>query len=233
MMLLCPNHHDQATKRAMPEAEQRSHKSNPYNIRHNRAKGMLAVKQDYCAASFGSVDIVGQGAFLVMADEPILGLALQDGQLEISVKLYSLEDRLLLEIEGNEWVSGDPLPWDIEASWQRLILRERVRNISLSIDASQVPASVKGRFYRGGRVVTIDEHGIEVDGSRGVSFSDMALVGMQIVVRLENKGCIFTFNEANPHGVIVSWPNRRERLWKAKAAWKKIQTMSRNSSSTS
>ena len=33
MMVLCPNHHDQATKGAMPEPQQRLLKVNPYNTR--------------------------------------------------------------------------------------------------------------------------------------------------------------------------------------------------------
>jgi hypothetical protein len=51
MMVLCPNHHVKATKGAMPEAEQRALKANPWNIRHQMAKGPLAVHQDYCAVS--------------------------------------------------------------------------------------------------------------------------------------------------------------------------------------
>ena len=39
MMVLCPLHHDQATKGAMPEAEQRRFKAKPYNVQRGLAQG--------------------------------------------------------------------------------------------------------------------------------------------------------------------------------------------------
>jgi hypothetical protein len=115
MMVLCPLHHDQATKGAMPEAEQRRLKAGPVNIRAGRAKGLLAVRQDYCAASFGPVIVLGEGTFLEIDGENILGFHMGEGNLEVSLRLFSPGDELLLEIDRNEWISGDPLPWDIEA----------------------------------------------------------------------------------------------------------------------
>src|SRR5438876_516481 len=49
MMVLCPNHHDQATKGAMPEDEQRRYKSSPHNIERGYVDGLLTVNQRYCA----------------------------------------------------------------------------------------------------------------------------------------------------------------------------------------
>jgi hypothetical protein len=72
MMVLCPTHHDQATKKAMPEEEQRRFKAEPFNIKMNRVNGPLEVKQDYCAADFGTVTVVGEGTFLSMNGESIL-----------------------------------------------------------------------------------------------------------------------------------------------------------------
>ena len=41
MMLLCPNHHREATVGVMPEAEQRLYKAAPYNKQHGLAEGVL------------------------------------------------------------------------------------------------------------------------------------------------------------------------------------------------
>src|ERR1700737_1556469 len=41
MMVLCPLHHDQATKGAMPELEQRQMKSAPPNIQQGHALALL------------------------------------------------------------------------------------------------------------------------------------------------------------------------------------------------
>jgi len=37
-------------------------------------------------------------------------------KLELSVKLYNQNDQLPVHIENNEWISGDPIPWDLESS---------------------------------------------------------------------------------------------------------------------
>ena len=72
MMVLCPLHHDQATKGAMPEAEQRVLKTTPFNIERGHARGLLEVKQDYCAADLGSITMVGEGVFLSINRESVL-----------------------------------------------------------------------------------------------------------------------------------------------------------------
>jgi hypothetical protein len=82
MMVLCPTHHDQATKGAMPEVEQRQYKAAPNNIKRGLVDGTLKVRQDYCAASFGSVMMVGEGTFLQMDGKNVLGFNIEDQHLK-------------------------------------------------------------------------------------------------------------------------------------------------------
>lgn len=220
MMVLCPTHHDQATKGALPEAEQRSLKADPFNIRMKRAKGFLEIKQDYCAADFGSVTVVNEGSFLIVDDVPLLGFDMGDKNLEISLKLYSQSDELLIEIERNEWVSGDPLPWDIEADWQTLTLRERQRKIALTINGKFIPLRVSGEFWKSGKRIRCNEAGLTIENSSVVIFQEIALVGLALQVRTENMSVTPSGNSDG--GCIVSWGHRRERLWKARAAWQTI-----------
>lgn len=223
MMALCPNHHDQATKRAMPEREQREFKSNPYNIVHGRANGVMEVRQEYCAADFGSVTVVGDGTFLRIGGEEIIGFRLENGKLEFSLRLYGESDDLLLHINRNEWVSGDSLPWDIEADWQMLTLRERARQIAISINAKSVPLQVTGEFYRLGKRVVINRNGIQVGGRSGCGISEVALVGASLEIDLDQTGFFLRSHPTNQNAYLISYPNRRERLWKAKEVWKKIE----------
>jgi hypothetical protein len=174
MMVLCPLHHDQVTKGAMPEAEQRHLKADPHNIRRGLAKGLLAVKQNYCAANFGSVTVVGEGTFLRINEEDILGFTVLDDNLTISLRLFSEADEPLLEIDKNEWISGDPLPWDIEADWQTLIIRQRARQISLSLNAKAIPLDLAAEFWRMGKRVRLDNfHRRQTSSDRAV-FGDGA-----------------------------------------------------------
>jgi hypothetical protein len=179
MMVLCPTHHDQATKGAMPEAEQRHYKSNPENIRRGFAKGPLEVRQDYCAAEIGSVTVVGEGTFLRIAGEDIFGMHMGTGNLEISLRLYNERDELLMEIDRNEWISGDPLPWDIEADWQFLVLRERARQISVSLNAKTIPLEFRAELWRGGTRAVFDKSGISLTSKTRSG------LGIQILLLLE------------------------------------------------
>jgi len=204
-------------------AEQRKFKAKPRNIAANRVKGVMAVRQDYCAANFGSVTVVGEGTFLRIGGDNLIGFHLGDGNLEISLCIYNESDGLLVEIVKNEWVSGDPLPWDIEADWQVVTLRERARHITLSIDARTVPLEVSGEFYRFGQRVSIKKDGIRVSGRLTLGLSELALVGTMLEIEPTEPGFRLGVASGNPNMVIISWHDRRERLWKAKEAWRKIE----------
>src|ERR1700692_4051167 len=216
MMVLCPLHHDQATKGAMPELEQRQMKSAPHNIQRGHALGLLEVKQDYCAADLGSVTVVGEGSFIRVDNDDILSLHMGPQNLEISLKLYSETDALLIEIVRNEWISGDPLPWDIEADWQTLTLRERNRKISIFVNAKTVPMQLRGEFWRSGKAIVVDKNGHVVRGQSALGLRNPALVGGG----LELNTTAVTIGQSD--GVIISWHNPRERLWKARDAWRKM-----------
>jgi hypothetical protein len=53
--------------------------------------------------------------------------------------LYDRDDNLLALIHENEWLAGDPLPWDLEASFRRLTLRHKRGVVALALDATAEP----------------------------------------------------------------------------------------------
>jgi hypothetical protein len=67
------------------------------------------VRQDYCGADLGSVTIVGEGPFIRIDGENILSFHIGEGNLEISLWLFSETDDLLLDIDRNEWIAGDSI----------------------------------------------------------------------------------------------------------------------------
>jgi hypothetical protein len=218
MMVLCPNHHGMATKAAMPEDVQRKYKSSPKNILDKRARGKLEVYQKYCAIKIGTMTLVNEGPFLRIDKNDLLACYLSDGKLEISLKLYNENDELLVEIERNEWVSGDPLPWDIEGEYQRLKIREKAGKISLSLDVTTTPAELRAQFWYHGEYITCDPLQIRVGPNpTKLSFANFALVGGPISI---DQGAVSVGKE--PDAVLISWPSERERLWKAKDAWEKL-----------
>jgi hypothetical protein len=215
MMVLCPLHHDQATKGAMQIDEQRELKASPFNIQKGRVKGQLEVKQDYCAAALGTVTLVGEGCFLSIHSEEVLRLSLGEKNLEVSLKLFSESDELLIQIDKNEWIAGDPLPWDIKADWQVLSLREKARKIAIELDARRVPLRIAGEFWYSGRRVSIGRDLIRIEGRTCVGLAHLALVGGGIDLDPEN-------TRLATGGAIVVASNPREQLWKARGVWKDI-----------
>jgi hypothetical protein len=143
--------------------------------------------------------------------------------LEVSLRLFGDQDELLLEIVRNECVAGDPLPWDIEADWQNLRLRERARHISVSLDAKVVPIEVRGEFIRLGRRVSVNNHGIRFDGNNAWGFRELALIGPVLEAEPSSEGWRLKGGSlGNPDAGLVSWPDKRERLRMAKEACRRM-----------
>jgi hypothetical protein len=223
MMLLCPNHHREATVGAMSEAEQRVYKSDPYNIRRGLAEGVLKVNQLGLIVQLGTTFMVNDSVILDIDDVPLLSLSLSDeGIVQLSASLYNQEGVLLAEIEHNEWIVGDPLPWDFEFATRRLTLREKRGRISLQIDARNFPTSIRGHFWYGGRRFVINRSGIWIDGERAGQahgFANLGLVGMRISLSTANKGLSFGPDGRFGRGYIVSQPTTVERISESLKAW--------------
>jgi hypothetical protein len=157
MMVLCPYCHDEATKGAMTIAEQRSHKTSPFNIRQGMSEGLLKINQDSCELESGSIRFIARGDILRVDGEPLLALRKDAyGALELSVSLYDRDDRLLVRIVRNEWIADeDPLPWDIEADFQYLRIRSKKRDIRLEIDARSRPIALRANLWRKGQNIEL------------------------------------------------------------------------------
>jgi hypothetical protein len=177
MMILCPNHHREEFLGGMSETEQRRYRANPYNRRSGVAEGALRVFQTNLAVTFGSVQFVGAGTFIQVDDDPLLQLHMgPENTVELSVSLYSREDELLALIERNEWIIGDPLPWDFESSPRRMTVREKSGLISLTIDTREFPIAVKGHLWRKRQHYYISKDEVRFDGV----ISNFGIVGVTL-----------------------------------------------------
>lgn len=210
MMILCPLHHDAASKGALTEEQQRAAKSSPRNIAEGLTFGELAINQSYLALAIGGVFLVGDGPLLTVDGETLLRTRLgEDNELLLSVRLFDRQDQLLAEIDDNEWITGDPLPWDLESDHQRLVIRSAPYGIALSIDAKQEPIRLRGELWRNGERIRLRPSGLELGDSIG--FADIGLVQMGIdVVTGENR----TIRAFGPSGAFASEADPVRRLIK-------------------
>src|SRR5687768_6594028 len=99
MMVLCPNHHHQATVNALTEEDQRRFKLNPFNIQRGFSDGQLIINSKIIAIDVGSNIFFGDGFKFAVDQEPILQIESDDeGKLLVSADLYDGNDSLLASI---------------------------------------------------------------------------------------------------------------------------------------
>jgi hypothetical protein len=126
-------------------------------VRQGYVYGPLAVTQSTCVIDVGGgVLFAGQGAWVSIDERTLLALAIgPDGRLLLSVTVYDEEGDLLAEIVDNEWIAGDPQPWDIESSFRKLRMNVAPRAIAPRVDATAEPVGIRGRLWHNGREVRL------------------------------------------------------------------------------
>lgn len=224
MMVLCPNHHWEVTSGAMLEEEQRRYKARPFNIARGFADGLLKVNQTYCVIVVGSCELINDAAVVLVDGESLLSLSIFDERLAISVTLYDEHDRLLLLIDQNEWLTGDPEVWDIEAAHQKLIIRMKPRDVRLSIDASVEPMRVRASLRKAGQRIDLKPRGIEINGvveDAGVRY--LSLVGMRIAVDTALGTALLEPDPRYGQGKLVSREDRLQRIREGIEAFQELR----------
>jgi hypothetical protein len=222
-MLLCPIHHHEATVGAMLLDDQRSHKSNPYNIARGSVEGTLKVNQKTPVLNLGTNQLVGNGDFILIDDESMLSMEIKDGRLELSMKLYDQNDDLVAEVKGNEWISGNPLPWDLESKFQWLRIRRKQRDIQLEIDARKDPLDINADIWRKHQRFHFSSDRILFNGVvANVSVTNLCLVGLRLKVDSAKGTFSISPDPRFGGGAIVSEADVKERITKGLLAWEEL-----------
>ncbi len=225
MMVLCPIHHDQATKKALTEEEQRAGKRDPFNLRRGSVDGSLKVNQKHLAVEAGGVLMVADGPLIKVDDEPLLETRIVDGVLAITARLYDEDARLLASIEENEWTSGDPLPSDIESDHRKLTLRSKSHDIRLQLNAQATPVLLRGKLWHNGAQIRLRSSGIQInehkaEGGGGIYELGLVELGLNLVTEtgtlemgpLHEGESGMTVSEPDPVRRVAMALNARARL---------------------
>lgn len=224
IMILCPICHHEATVGAMTEEEQRFHKLNPFNMERGYVKGKLKINQKLPVVAIGTNQFVGEGDFILVDQESLLSLKVNYGMLEISVKLYDCDNQLLAQIENNEWISGDPMPWDLESSFQWLRIRHKLRNIALEIDARGFHIEIRANLWKNKQNFKLNPYEIRFNGVvQNVGFVNICFVALRLVADTSLKRFKIEPDPRFGKGMIVSWPDIEERIKKGLKAWEKLE----------
>lgn len=224
MMVVCPNHHHEITVGGITEAEQRKAKQKPNNTRKGYANGLLRINDLAIAIHAATLDFVGPGFKLVVDDKPLLAIDYgEGGRLSLSLDLYDQESNLLLAVADNEWISGDPLPWDIEFGVRRIKIRKHGGEVVLNLDARKSPDTLYGDFWFAGQHFALKEKGLLFNGVVGnIGFIELGLVAGRLHADTRNGQFRIEPDPALGQTMIVSWPNREQRLKKCFKALEKL-----------
>jgi hypothetical protein len=178
--------------------------------------------QNYCAIGVGGCFIVGEGVYIAVDGERLLslGFARPAHTMTLSVALYDKDDNLLAVIEDNEWISGDPFPWDIESDHQRLSIRREAGDISLSIDARREPAAIRAQLWRGGHSIRLTPDGIRFGADTDLGgVAGLGLAGMALDLDPTAKTLRIIPDPRFGMGFLVSESDSQERLRRTIDAW--------------
>lgn len=154
----------------------------------------------------GSNELIGEGFKFVIDGEPIFKLESdKNGRLLISLDLYSPDDELLISVARNEWITGDPLPWDFEFGFNTLTLRRKTRDVSLHIDARKMPTKMTAKLWRRSQSFTVTPRALLFNGkSRELRVNHMAIVNMQLSVDSDSGTFSFLTDPGRPGCMITS-----------------------------
>lgn len=221
IMLLCPIHHHEATLGAMPIEDQWHYKKKPYNIEKGFVQGQLKVNQTTPVINVGTNQFIGIGDFLIVDNESLLSLRINEGKLEVSIRLYDKNDSLVSLIQNNEWVSGDPLPWDIESSFQWLKIRRKLRDIEFIIDARSDPIDLIADIWRKGQNFQLSAKEIRFNGVKSnIGFVNMGFVALRLQADTSKKSIKIVPDPIFGKGHFISEPNLKKRIEKGLSEWK-------------
>lgn len=224
MMILCPNHHHQANIGAVDQQQQREWKRSAFNVARGYADGQLFVATNALAVEAGSVQFVGAGFKLVVDGQPLLQLRVDEGgRLALSLDVYAEDDSRLISIADNEWITGDPLPWDFEFGYRWLTLRERQRRIAVNIDARPQAVRVLGDLWRKGQHFSISNDGLLFSGvAQSVGFANLGVVGMMLTADTGSRQFAIAPDPAIGQGMFVSKADPMERLEAGLKAYQRL-----------
>ena len=222
-ILLCPIHHHEATVGAMLEEEQRFYKANPYNIEKGFVEGKLKINQETPVVNIGTNQFIGDGDFLLVDGENLLATEINNGRLELSMKLYDQKDNLVAEIKRNEWISGDPLPWDLESKFQWLRIRRKLRDIELEIDARKYPIGIRADMWRNGQNFQLNANEILFNGVRkNIGFINLCFVALRLEADTSKQTFSIVPDPRFGSGHFVSHHDVNERVKMGLLAWEEL-----------
>lgn len=191
LVLLCDRHHREKTAGLLSRSQVAAAHALPYNVQMEESYPYgLHYEGASCEALVGSNKIVWPElvdgsvvAGILIDDTPIIGFAVDEGRLLLTVQLLNDANELLLQIVESE-LTFSMSSWDVEFAGNRLTIRHAPEDIFVKL-AFEPPYRVvidRGRFWRNGVELKVTPQELLIAGGiqmAGVEISNCP-VGMLI-----------------------------------------------------
>lgn len=209
---------------AITEVDQRGAKAAPFNIQRGLVEGVLIINSQIYALMAGTVDFIGPGFKVIVDGESLLRLDCDSrGRLMLSIDLRDGQNKVLALIDRNEWIAGDPMPWDIEFGYNTLTVRQRAGTISLNIDARGAFVSIRGTLQSAGQTFEVAKDAIRFNGvAPGSGLAHLGLVGACLVADTQAGTLSIAPYPRIGRCAIVSEGDRKVRLAKGVVEYKRL-----------
>lgn len=95
----------------------------------------------------------------------------------LSLNLYDESGKLIAILDENEWRAEPGIPWDLEAKYQKITIRQSQRKIDLNIDSSGDDIKITGQFWHKGQHIDLQKEHLLMNG---------------VIKNMMMKGCMFS-----------------------------------------
>jgi len=188
MMILCPNHHYEATVHALSVQKQRECKDRPLNIVNRGVAGAIHILEGEKEVFLGGNDFHNNGTLLMVNEEPIISTIYEeDGVLLLSLNLYDRENNLVATMIENEWETNPEIHWDLEARPLELIIKENRKDIILKINTRNNKIEITGHLWKDRQSIELRSEGMILEGAAINSFINCGFVNRPIRIDTAKK----------------------------------------------
>jgi hypothetical protein len=162
MIAVCGNCH--AFLETQGRDRQYAIKHDPKNQSQGEFRGLLQYDKRDLVFRVGGNWYENTPVILQFFDTPLISCRLQDDQALVSMNVFNSLGRLVLGIEDSEvrFRLGDF--WDFECRKNVAIVRSGPRDVALKLDFSQQDATVEGKLWAGGKLLTFGREQTNIGG---------------------------------------------------------------------
>lgn len=194
LTLLCDLHHSEKTRGILPVDIVKKANDSPYNLK----KGYSSPYKLHVGNSDFSLEIANNNIAysapelneniqlfpLVIDDVPIIWINIIDGILHLNISIFDKDNKHILFIENNELIYSIS-PWDIDFVSNRIIIREKSRDILIEVEINEphIIKFTRGKIFLNGIGLLLDRNNItDLNSKKSISMSGNKFWNNQVAI---------------------------------------------------